>query len=61
MIDEHRPTCAVCIAGFPPCTVVGNAIEAVLEWRRRRALVSKAEWLRRRHLCARLAELGAAA
>jgi hypothetical protein len=59
MIDEHRPTCETCAAGFPPCPVVAKAIEAVLEWRQRRALLSKAETLRQRHLLDRLEALAA--
>jgi hypothetical protein len=52
---EHFSACAVCSHG--PCRVAVAAIEALLDWRTRRTLLSKAEWLRRRHLRARLAEI----
>lgn len=45
---EHLSACPVCSHG--PCRVVVAAIEALLDWRTRRVLLSKAEWLRRRHL-----------
>jgi hypothetical protein len=45
---EHLSACFVC--SHEPCRVVAAAIEALLDWRTRRALLSKAEWLRRRHL-----------
>jgi len=45
-IGEHRPQCASCAAGFPPCPHIRRAIEAVLEWRKARELRSRAEWLR---------------
>jgi hypothetical protein len=57
VLDDHRPRCDACAAGWPPCPVVGKAIDALLEWRERRALVSKAEALRRRHLFERLDEI----
>jgi hypothetical protein len=44
---EHREDCDICRAGFPPCPYIGEAIEAVLDWRSFRHLLSKAEWLRR--------------
>jgi hypothetical protein len=48
-LPEHRERCARCRAqkeaGFP-CPHVGAAIDAVLDWRRRRALLSRAESLR---------------
>ena len=45
-VFEHRPRCARCADGYPPCPHVREAIEAVLEWRAARALLSRAEWLR---------------
>ena len=51
---EHLCICSVCSHG--PCRVVVAAIEALLDWRTRRALLSKAEWLRRRHLLLLLRE-----
>ena len=45
-VSEHRERCARCAEGFPPCPHVRRAIEAVLEWRAARALLSRAEWLR---------------
>ena len=52
--SEHLGACPVCSHG--PCRVVVAAIEALLDWRTRRALLSKAEWLRRRHLLPLLPE-----
>jgi hypothetical protein len=43
---EHRPLCASCAAGDPPCPHVREAIEAVVDWREARALLSRAEYLR---------------
>jgi hypothetical protein len=52
MVDAvygHREAgCEVCAAGYPPCPVVREAIERVVEWRDRRALLSRAAWLRTR-------------
>jgi hypothetical protein len=49
-VPEHRERCRRCLVeketGFP-CTAVTEAIEAVLEWRRARWLLSKAQYLRR--------------
>ena len=60
LVPEHRARCPRCQAqertGFP-CPHVGEAIEAVLDWQRRRRLLSRADWLRRRHLLVRLEEL----
>lgn len=36
------------------------AIQALLDWYKRRCLLSRAEWLRRRHLTAYLDEIAAA-
>ena len=52
--SEHLGACPVCSHGS--CRVVVAAIEALLDWRTRRALLSKAEWLRRRHLLPLLPE-----
>jgi hypothetical protein len=50
-VPEHKTRCARCQAekatGFP-CPAVTEAIEAVLDWRRGRQLLSRAEWLRAR-------------
>jgi hypothetical protein len=43
---EHRPRCASCAAGDPPCPHLREAIEAVVDWREARALLSRAEYLR---------------
>ena len=43
---EHTPRCASCAAGYPPCPHVRAAIEAVVDWREARALLSRAESLR---------------
>jgi hypothetical protein len=45
-VEAHRPQCASCAAGFPPCPHVQRAIAVVLEWRHRRGLLSRARWLR---------------
>jgi hypothetical protein len=46
---EHRTGCPACELerrdGWP-CPAVSTAIEAVLEWRFRRGLLSRAQWLR---------------
>jgi hypothetical protein len=56
---RHRDRCAACATcgSAVYCERVSVAIEAVLDWLSLRSLVSRAEWLRRRHLYARLAEL----
>lgn len=50
-VREHRERCSHCEAakrtGFP-CPAVGEAIETMLDWRRGRALLSRAEHLRAR-------------
>lgn len=56
-IDEHKPGCVICEIGFPPCPVVGTMIEALIDWFVLRRMLSKAEYLRRRHLLDRLGEL----
>lgn len=49
---EHRDTCDHCLAwkaklpGSLPCPDLHTAIEIVLEWRRHRELLSRAEALR---------------
>lgn len=49
---EHRRECAHCIRwdertpGSTPCPHLKTAIDVVLEWRRRRELLSRAEQLR---------------
>jgi hypothetical protein len=43
---EHKPRCASCAAGDPPCPHLRRAIEAVTEWREARELRSRAEYLR---------------
>lgn len=46
-LAAHEETgCTTCEAGYPPCPKVTRAIEAVVEWRDRRVLTSKAAWLR---------------
>ena len=44
----HRACCETCRAGYPPCPVVRDAIEKVVEWRDLRALLSLAAALRAR-------------
>jgi hypothetical protein len=43
---EHREHCEACRRGNR-CHVLGSAIDEVIEWRDRRALRSRAVWLRR--------------
>jgi hypothetical protein len=43
---KHKPRCASCAAGYPPCPHVRTAIEVVVEWREARALLSRAQHLR---------------
>jgi hypothetical protein len=48
-VYEHRAAgCEVCAAGYPPCPVMTDAIERVVEWRDRRIRLSRAAWLRAR-------------
>jgi hypothetical protein len=48
-VYEHRAAgCEVCAAGYPPCPVVTEATERVVEWRERRIMLSRATWLRAR-------------
>jgi hypothetical protein len=48
-VHAHRAAgCEVCAAGYPPCSVVTEAVEQVVEWRDRRMLLSLATWLRAR-------------
>jgi hypothetical protein len=42
---EHRPRCPACQTG-PSCPFVRLAVGIVLDWHRRRDLLSRAEWLR---------------
>jgi hypothetical protein len=45
---EHYATCEDCaLVARRPCPSVGAAIDELLDWRRRRALLSRAEYLRR--------------
>ena len=46
-IYEHRPLCARCAEGYPPCPHIQKAIGIVVDWRWRRGLISYAVWLRR--------------
>jgi hypothetical protein len=46
-IFEHRPQCASCAKGYPPCPHIRAAIAIVVDWRDRRELESRARWLRR--------------
>jgi hypothetical protein len=60
LAPEHRARCPLCEDGRRtglPCPRVGEAIEAVLDWHRRRRLLSRAEWHRRRRLLGSLGEL----
>jgi hypothetical protein len=46
-VFDHREKCAICLAGEPyPCPHVQAAIAVVVEWRDKRALLSRAEALR---------------
>jgi hypothetical protein len=48
-VDAHKAAgCEVCAVGYPPCPVVTEAIERVVEWREARRLLSLATWLRAR-------------
>lgn len=47
-VFEHRPTCATCTAGYPPCPQVRAAVDAVVEWLDTRVGRSRAAWLRGR-------------
>jgi hypothetical protein len=42
----HRDRCAVCSAGGPWCEPLRDRFEGILDWRRTRALRSRAVWLR---------------
>jgi hypothetical protein len=44
---EHRDRCAVCAEGWRWCDNVREALDTILEWRKFRHLLSKAEHLRR--------------
>ena len=44
----HRVGCTICKTGGPWCAPLGEALEAVVEWRQGRILRSKAAWLRAR-------------
>jgi hypothetical protein len=46
----HRERCATCAGerGILNCAPMGEAIEAVIDWRNGRVLKSKAAWLRAR-------------
>jgi hypothetical protein len=49
-LTEHKVKCPRCRAELEtgwPCPLVGEAIDAVLDWRRRRDLLSRAQYLRR--------------
>ncbi len=43
---EHRETCETCRTPFAVCPQLRTAIEVVLDWRRRRELLTRAELLR---------------
>lgn len=43
---EHRETCVTCQTHSAACTSLRTAIEVVLDWRRKRELLSTAENLR---------------
>jgi hypothetical protein len=45
-IHRHRDGCETCQAGWPPCPRVTGVIEAVIEWRDLRVLVTRANRLR---------------
>lgn len=45
----HRDHCSTCRGGGPWCLPLREALEGVLEWRRGRALRSRADWLRLRN------------
>jgi hypothetical protein len=48
-VYAHREAgCELCTVGYPPCPVVGDAIERVIQWRQGRMLLSLAAWLRAR-------------
>ena len=48
-LTEHDATCPTCRDGRPGyCAAVGEAIAVALDWRWRRGLLSRAQWLRRR-------------
>jgi len=47
-LDRHRERCAECGAGELTCRKAGAAIEAVVEWRDKRELASRAAMLRAR-------------
>jgi len=42
----HRERCATCSAGGPWCQALTDAFNGIIEWRRTRALRSKAAYLR---------------
>jgi hypothetical protein len=46
-VFDHRATgCDTCTAGYPPCPVVRELIDELLEWRTERILASRAAALR---------------
>lgn len=45
-VFAHRERCSTCRAGGPWCASLRAAFEALLAWRRRRILHSRANWLR---------------
>jgi hypothetical protein len=54
---EHRERCAACRERRRFCPALGEAIDAAIDWSQYRALRSKADALRRRHLQAALSGL----
>jgi hypothetical protein len=54
-LREHLADCTICSAA--PCPIPTRLAEMLVNWYRRRELLSKAEALRRRHLIAALAAL----
>jgi hypothetical protein len=51
VFTHRKADCEVCAAGYPPCPVITNAIERLVEWRDVRILLSRAAWLRARQDC----------
>jgi hypothetical protein len=49
-VHAHREACSTCKVGSPWCAPLGDALQAVVDWRRGRVLRSKAAWLRARQM-----------
>jgi hypothetical protein len=49
-VMDHTDGCAICSAGVPWCSALEECFQGILDWRRSRALRSKAVWLRAKRM-----------